>query len=202
MGRTGDLKWPQDRVDIPVGPHPNFTLTYLQTLTFSLEAAAPPHPTVEKGNPCLMGGLRVLSGPSKHPKPKIFASQLFSHPYVLLSSMAPGCPKPQFSMSLRSPKCPSSALLYLLRLRRPAPCAEMVSFFPDALPSPVTWFWGVPGARASKVSQGVERPPPLPSPGWGGRSAPWRSWIFQHKHRPPTRPAPPRRPLPSSAPSS
>lgn len=47
--------------------------------------------------------------------------------------------------------------------------------------------------RFPKVAQGVERPPLLPGRGWGGRSAPWRSWIFQHKHRPPTprAPAPP-----------
>lgn len=52
--------------------------------------------------------------------------------------------------------------------------------------------------RLPKVSQGVERPPPLPGRGWGGRSAPWRSWIFQHKHRPPCAPAPP----PSLGPAS
>lgn len=54
--------------------------------------------------------------------------------------------------------------------------------------------------RLPKVSLGVERPPPLPGRGWGGRSAPWRSWIFQHKHRPPSPTPPPSRcPAPSRA---
>ncbi|XP_051852627.1 translation initiation factor IF-2-like [Antechinus flavipes] len=66
----------------------------------------------------------------------------------------------------------------------------------------------LPGSGSSRCPGSLWTPrgsggSPHPDPGWGGRSAPWRSWIFQHKHPPlPAHgPAPPRPcPIPVRAP--
>lgn len=64
----------------------------------------------------------------------------------------------------------------------------MVSLFPDALAAPGYLILGVPGVQIPQGLPGGRAAPPLPGRGWGGRSSPWRSWIFQHKPRPRPRP--------------
>lgn len=97
------------------------------------------------------------------------------------------CAPVLFPVPLPRAKRPSPALLRL-RLRRPTPLRGDGCPLSRRPRAPRYLILGCPRCSNSPRSPRGSSGPPLPGRGWGGRSAPWRSWIFQHKHRPPTPP--------------
>lgn len=180
----------------------------LRTLTFSPalpSGAAPPRPTQGRGGESQPeGDWEPFQAPLDTRTPKSSASPLFPHPTPPLPLLGnPGILRPGLlSLLLPRPKRPSPALP-VLRLRRPAPCAEMGFPLSDALATPRYLFLGSPGAQAPRGLPGGRAGPPLSQARAGGGAAPPRGAVgFSNTNTAPPAPQPrplPRGPAPSRA---